>query len=285
MPSLQSSGCLYVVATPIGNLEDLTIRAARILGEVDLIAAEDTRVSRKLLNHIGIATPLVSHYKGQEARQSAGLVKKLLQGQTIALISDAGTPAISDPGSRLVHDCHEANIKVIPIPGPSALTSLTSVAGLPEGGFIFLGFLPSKKGQRRKLLTRYSQEELPLIFYESPHRIIASLKDVESILGNRPACLGRELTKLHEEILAMPVGEARAFLQNRATIKGEFVVAIHGCETEEISSEEDVEQLLIMLHAQGNLSMKDAVKKLSRDLGLSRSEVYKIGLQVWKKDE
>ncbi|MEN8140156.1 MAG: 16S rRNA (cytidine(1402)-2'-O)-methyltransferase [Thermodesulfobacteriota bacterium] len=279
-------GRLYVVATPIGNLDDITIRASRILAEVDLIAAEDTRVSRKLLSALGISTPLVSHYKGQEARQSAGLLKRLQAGEDIALISDAGTPAISDPGARLVAACHEAGIKVIPIPGPSALTALASVAGVQaESGFIFSGFLPSQKGKRRKMLTSLRFEERTFIFYESPHRIKASLADLVEILGDRPLIVGRELTKLHEEIISAPASQALASLAKRPAIKGEFVVAVmgHAPGGAEEHDSGDIEELLTLLRDQGELSLKDATKKLSKDLGIPRKQVYKLALTLWDK--
>lgn len=277
-------GCLFVVATPIGNLEDITHRAVRILTEVDLIAAEDTRVSRKLLSHLGINTPLVSHYKGQENRQSQRLLAHLQQGQDIALISDAGTPAIADPGAILVQRCHELEIPVSPIPGPSALTALLSVAGIVEAGFVFLGFLPAKKKQRQQLLHRYRHETLPVIFYESPHRIIASLKEIATIFGERPLCLGRELSKLHEEILVLPAQEAQTILQARGKIRGEFAILIHSYQRPKTHKDtNDIDTLLTYMRDQGDLSMKDAVKKISHDLDISRSTIYRKALAIWKK--
>lgn len=275
-------GTLFVVPTPIGNLEDLTQRAARVLAEVDLIAAEDTRHTRKLLSHLGIATPLKSYYRGQEAKKGEQLLADLQAGRNIALVSDAGTPAISDPGTRLVRLCHAHGIRVCPLPGPSAVTTLVSASGLAEEGYIFLGFLPSKRGQRRKLLQTHVYEILPFVIYESPRRIIATLTDIIEVLGDRHICMGRELSKLHEEILSVSARQLLAELNGRGAVKGEIVMIVEGGRQQEEVAGDDVHDLLVDLRRQG-MTMKDAVCKISQDLGGKRSDIYKIGLQVWKK--
>jgi 16S rRNA (cytidine1402-2'-O)-methyltransferase len=279
---LIDSGILFVVPTPIGNLDDMTIRAARVLAEVDLIAAEDTRHTRKLLSHLGIATPLQSYYRGQEAKQAQRLIADLENGKKIALVSDAGTPAISDPGTRLVRLCHDHGIRVIPLPGPSAVTTLVSGSGLAEDGYAFLGFLPSKAGQRRKVLLSHVYDILPFVIYESPRRILDTLADILTILGDRMICLGRELTKIHEEVVLKTASELQDELTARPAIKGEIVMIIAGSKVTAGVGKDDIHELLTSLHQQG-LSMKDAVQKISNDLGGKRSVVYKIGLQVWKE--
>jgi len=184
-------GTLYIVATPIGNLEDMTYRAVRILSEVDLIAAEDTHHTKKLLTHFGIHTPLVSYYREKEVRRSNVLVEQMRDGKNIALVSDAGTPGISDPGSILVNSSRQAGIAIVPVPGPSALSAAVSCAGLESGSFIFAGFAPPKSSQRKKLLKSFSTSEYPLVFYESPHRIQQFIRDAHDIFGNRSVLWAR----------------------------------------------------------------------------------------------
>ena len=259
----------------------MTIRAARVLSEVDLIAAEDTRHTRKLLSHLGIATPLQSYYRGQEAKQAQRLVAELENGKKIALVSDAGTPAISDPGTRLVRLCHEHGIRVCPLPGPSAVTTLVSGSGLADDGYAFIGFLPAKAGQRRNVLQSHLYDVLPFVLYESPRRIIDTLTDMLDTLGDRKICFGRELTKIYEEVVLSTVGELKRELAARPVVKGEIVMIVDGSKVATAVSNDDIPELLTALRQQG-LSMKDAVKKISNDLGGKRSEVYKIGLQVWK---
>ena len=213
------AGVLYVVATPIGNLEDITLRALRILKEVDLIAAEDTRHTRKLLTHYGISTPLTSYYDQIESEKAPALIAQLQAGKNIALVSDAGTPGISDPGYRLIKGAWEAGVTVVPIPGASTLTALLSVGGLPTDRFVFEGFLPAKQGQRQKALERLKQEERTLVFFESPHRLLDTLEDLEQMLGDREIVVGRELTKMFEELRRGHVSEIRRLLQERE-IKG-----------------------------------------------------------------
>ncbi|MCS6925103.1 MAG: 16S rRNA (cytidine(1402)-2'-O)-methyltransferase, partial [Candidatus Binatia bacterium] len=231
------SGLLYVVATPIGNLEDITLRALRVLKEVDLIAAEDTRRTKKLLAHYGITTRLTSYYDQIEARKAPTLIAALQAGQSIALVSDAGTPGVADPGYRLVKGAIAAGIPVVPVPGPSALVALLSIGGLPTDRFVFEGFLPAKKSQREKALQRLREEERTLVFFEAPHRLMAMLSDLERICGDRQVVVGRELTKMFEEVVRGRVSEVRARLRGRP-IKGEVALLVAGQETAAGAEEE-----------------------------------------------
>jgi 16S rRNA (cytidine1402-2'-O)-methyltransferase len=220
-------GILYVVSTPIGNLEDITLRALRILKEVDLIAAEDTRHTNILLKHFGIQTPLTSYFEGNELKKRGFILSRMKQGDQIALVSDAGTPGISDPGFRLVRLAIENQILVVPIPGPSAVIAALSVAGLPTDAFIFKGFLPHKSKKRRDLLKQLEEVRETLIFYESPHRLTETLKDILEILGDREIVLTRELTKIYEEVLRGKVSEIQNQLAERK-LKGEITLIISG---------------------------------------------------------
>jgi len=220
-------GTLYIVSTPIGNLEDITLRAVRILKEVDLIAAEDTRHTGLLLRHFGIQKPLTSYFEGNELKKKEWILSRLNQGNRIALVSDAGTPGISDPGFRLIQVAIENLIPIVPIPGPSAVITALSVSGLPTDAFLFKGFLPHKSKKRKDLLKQLEETKETLIFYESPHRLNETLKDILDILGDREIVLTRELTKIYEEILRGKVSE----IQNQITkrkIKGEITLIISG---------------------------------------------------------
>ncbi len=281
--SAVQAGTLYVVATPIGNLEDITLRALRILQEVDLIAAEDTRHTRKLLSHFDIHTPLISYYKEKEVAKATEVVSALAAGSSVALVSDAGTPGVSDPGSVLVSRAREEGLGVVPIPGASALTTAMSIAGQREKEFLFVGFLPAKPAERKKVLKSLKSEPYSLVFYEAPRRVKASLADCLQVLGNRGVFIGRELTKLHEECLRGSLSEVVANLKERKEIRGEFVVLIEGQAQEDSPQGEDVHELLTWYRDQSELSMKDAVKKLAKDLGLSRSKVYQEALKIWQK--
>jgi len=275
-------GTLYIVATPIGNLEDITLRALRTLKEVDLIAAEDTRHSQKLLNHFGIHTRLISYYREKETERAHELVIRLQEGENVALISDAGTPGISDPGAILVRLAREAAITVVPIPGPSALTTALSSAGLAEGTFLFLGFLPSQKGQRQKLLSSLADSEHPLVLYESPNRMAALFADALDVLGERRAFWARELTKSYEELQGGPLSELLALAGSRKN-KGESVVII--CPGAKNQAEGDtLEELLLWYRDHSGLSLKDACRKLASDLGLSRSQIYQQALALWQEE-
>jgi 16S rRNA (cytidine1402-2'-O)-methyltransferase len=275
------SGKLYVVATPIGNLEDITYRAVRVLTEVSLIAAEDTRVTQKLLRHFNIQTPVKSYYKDRETKQAHEFIAILEDGRDLGLVSDAGTPAVSDPGQILVELCHVRGIQVIPIPGPSAVVSLVSCSGLCKDGFSFIGFLPSKKSAKIKILQPFLQEKCGFVFYDSPRRILKTLAVCAELFTSRRFCLGRELTKLHEEINVGTAQELFDLYDSRQSIKGEFVVVVDGDASNELCLD-DSSALLELLKEQG-YTMKDAVKKISKDLGLTKSAVYEDGLRVWGK--
>ena len=275
------TGILYVAATPIGNLEDITLRCLRILGEVNLIAAEDTRHTRKLLTHFEISTPLISYYRENETERSFQLIKRLLKGESIALVSDAGTPGISDPGAVLIAQAHEAGIKVVPLSGASALTTTLSAAGITNPHFLFLGFAPSKKSQRRSLLTSLMDAQWPIIFYESPRRIEGLLTDILNIFGDRKGFWGRELTKTYEELKKASISELLEHASSKKN-RGEFVLVIEPGTA--IKAEgENLQDLLIWYRDNTSLSLKDVSRKLAGDLGLSRSNVYKEALGVFNK--
>ena len=277
-------GSLYVVATPIGNLEDITLRAIRVLREVALIASEDTRHTAKLLSHLGIKSRLFSYYKDREVKQADYLIQELLAGRDIALVSDAGTPAVSDPGAVLVTKCHSIGIPIVPVPGVSALTTAVSVAGLPETQFTFLGFFPSRSGQRQKLLTSLAGSPYPFVFYESPRRLVQCLRACLEILGERDVFLGRELTKIHEELLRGPLSNVISVIEEKEKIKGECVVIVGPREKNKSPDLEDLDTLLAWYRDHGEMSLRDAVKLISADLDLPRSRVYAKALQIWDSD-
>lgn len=272
-------GTLYVVATPIGNLEDLTLRALRVLKEADLIAAEDTRHTRKLLAHYGIATPLTSYYDQIEVSKAPALIAQLQAGRTIALVCDAGTPGIADPGYRLVKGAAEAGIPVVPIPGASMLTALLSIGGLPTDRFVFEGFLPAKKSQRQKTLQRLKPEERTLVLFESPHRLVDMLTDLEQICGDRQVVIGRELTKMFEEVLRGTVSAVRALLQGRE-IKGEIALLVAGRSVaDEAEEEPPLAEEIRLLEAEG-LSLKEIAQVVSERRGIPKREVYALGVRL-----
>lgn len=274
-------GSLYVVATPIGNLEDMTYRAARILAEVDLIAAEDTRHTRKLLNHFQIATPLISYYREKESQRSETLVTRMLAGENVALVSDAGTPGISDPGSILVQRCRTAGLAIIPIPGPSALSAAVSCAGLEPGSFIFIGFAPVRSAQRNQLLQSLTDSIYPLVFYESPHRIQRFIKSAEELLGDRKVLWAREISKKFEDIQETSLSVLAASIGGEK-IRGELVIIIHPG-SPVVPKGESIEEILHWYQANSELSMRDVCKKVSSDMGVSRSNVYQRALAIWNK--
>jgi 16S rRNA (cytidine1402-2'-O)-methyltransferase len=265
-------GLLYVVATPIGNLEDITHRAVRILSEADLIACEDTRQSRKLLDHYNIHKPTISYHDHNEAERTEDLTARLVNGTVIALVSDAGMPLVSDPGYRLVRAAIQAGVPVVPIPGPSASLTALAASGLPTDAFHFGGFLPSKPGQRAQLLETLAEEQSTLIFYEAPHRILEALEAIEAVLGARPIVVARELTKLHEEFLRGTAAEIRAQLASRDAVKGEITLLI-GKATEPPADDRPVDQAVHALIHDGMPRM-DAIKLIARRRGLSKREVY-----------
>ena len=267
-------GTLYIVATPIGNLEDITLRALRVLREVAWIACEDTRQTRKLLEHFGIAKPMVSYHEHNESGRAAELVEKLVGGGSGALVTDAGTPLVSDPGYRLVSAAIAAAVPVVPIPGPSAVVSALSAAGLPTDAFRFCGFLPPKSSQRRKTLELLKPEIGTLIFYETPHRILEALEDVAAVMGVRPVVVARELTKLHEEFLRGTAAEVRAELASRPSVKGEITLLIGKSEVVE-ADDTSLEEAVRAAERHG-LPRMEAIKQVARQRGLAKREVYRL---------
>ncbi len=277
-----STGTLYIVATPIGNLEDISFRAVRILGEVDLIAAEDTRHSRKLLSHYGISRPLTSYFDHNKEFKGNYILDKLKEGLSVALISDAGTPCISDPGYQLTRDAAACGIPVVPVPGPSAVIAALSAAGLPTARFAYEGFLPNRTGKRREKLLSLKGEERVLVFYESPRRLLAALADIQEVMGNREAVVARELTKIHEEFIRGEVAGVGERLRERE-IKGEVVLLVAPARTSTEPDPLPIEELLRRYTATGKVSLKDAVRRVASETGRARSEVYAEALRIKKE--
>ena len=275
------AGILYLVATPIGNLGDLSPRAVETLAQADFIAAEDTRVTLKLLNHLGIKKSLVSYYEHNKAQRGDALLQRILSGENCALVSDAGSPAISDPGEDLVRACAEAGIVVTAIPGPCAVITGLSISGLPTGRFCFEGFLSTTKKVRREHLESLRQESRTMIFYEAPHKLVNTLEDLAEFFGpDRKISLCRELTKLHEEVVRTTLGEALDRYRETPP-KGEFVLVVAGAEPvvkEKPTTEDALSRVRDLMNA--GLSRKDAVKQTAQELGLPRNQVYEASLQI-----
>ncbi len=279
---MSEPGTLYVVATPLGNLEDITLRALRVLKEVGLIAAEDTRRSRKLLAHYGISTPLTSYYDEIERHKAPALLEQLKQGRSLALISDAGTPGIADPGYHLVRAAIAAGVRVAPIPGPCAVAAALSVAGLPTDRFAFDGFVPAKTGARRKFFAALAPETRTLVLYEAARRLEACLRDVDELLGDRQVVVLRELTKMFEEIVRGPVSQVAAQLRERAatrTLQGEVTLVIGAGAPVARAAPEDLTTAIARLRGEG-MSLKEIARVLARERSLSRREVYQAGLAL-----
>lgn len=272
-------GALYIIATPVGNLEDITLRALRILREVDLIAAEDTRHSRKLLSHFGISKPLTSYFDHNKNIKGALILEKLREGMSVALISDAGTPCISDPGYQLIRDAWSSGVDVVPIPGPCAAVAALSASGIPVDSFAFEGFLPNRPGKRREKLLRLKDEGRVMVFYETPVRIVATLLDILEILGDRDAVLAREITKIHEEFLRGKVSEILKTMEARV-IKGEIALMIAPSPPDEKKQGDMVEILLSRYILEEGLSLKDAVKRVVLESGEAKSGVYRRALKL-----
>jgi 16S rRNA (cytidine1402-2'-O)-methyltransferase len=268
-------GVLYLVASPIGNLEDITFRAVRILKECDLIACEDTRHTLRLLNHYGIGKPLISYHDHNEATRSAELLAKLQAGSNVALVSDAGMPLVADPGYRLVTAAVAAGISVQPIPGPSALLTALAASGLPTDAFRFAGFLPARSGQRASALEAFANDAATVIFYEAPHRILEALADVERILGARPVVVARELTKTHEEFLRGTARQILDILGARDAVKGEITLLIGKAPKDDATQVDQtpVDEAVAACMREGMARM-DAVKAVAKRRGLSKREVY-----------
>ena len=275
-----ATGTLYVVATPLGNLEDVTLRALRVLREVALVACEDTRRTRTLLQAHGIATPTTSYFEHNERAKGPQILAALRAGRDVALVSDAGTPTVSDPGEALVREARSAGIPVVPVPGPSAVTAALSVCGLPMERFLFVGFLPPKPGARRKALETLRRERPTLVFFESPVRAVAALDDMIAGFGDRDAFLCREATKSHEEYLRASLSTLRERLAARESVKGEIVLVVAGAsETDTASAEaaasEDPVALYRRLAAEGR-TRREAVKEAARRLGRPARDVYAL---------
>jgi 16S rRNA (cytidine1402-2'-O)-methyltransferase len=269
-----------VVATPIGNREDITVRALNTLREVDLIAAEDTRKTGSFLSHHNIKNRLISYHEHNENKRTPQIISKLMDGSSIALVSNAGTPSVSDPGYRLIEAAIENNIKVIPIPGVSASTTAISVSGLPTDSFVFIGFPPKKKGKRLKFLTELGLEPRPLIFYESPKRLLTLLEDIISCMGDRPAVLAREMTKLHEEFIRGSVSEILMTTKKRSNVKGECTLLVAGREEkEEIDSEIVEGEIKAELEKQQS-GLSAIAKTIAKKYGLPKNKIYDLALKV-----
>jgi len=273
---------LYLVATPIGNLEDITLRAVRVLKEVDVIACEDTRQTQKLLNHYAIATRTISYHEHNEMTRSAELVKEMQEGASVALVTDAGMPGISDPGFRLISLAIRHHLPVVPIPGASAFLAALVASGLPTDSFRFSGFLPAKRGDRRAALEAIKISPRTQVFYEAPHRIVEALSDVVEVLGNaRHVVIAREVTKLHEEFLRGRAGDVLETLQGRDGVKGEITLLIakseesHAPGAADASVRRSVRQRLEQIMAEEKLDEKAALKKVAKERGISKSEAYR----------
>jgi 16S rRNA (cytidine1402-2'-O)-methyltransferase len=280
-------GCLYLVGTPIGNLEDMSFRAVRILREVDQIACEDTRHTLKLLNHYDVKKPLVSYHEHNEMTRAPELVLAMEQGAKIALVSDAGTPLVSDPGHRLVTLCVRHKIPVVPVPGPSALLAALSASGLPNEEFLFAGFLPARGGERRRALERLRIEDRTIILYEAPHRIAECISDALEILGERPACLAREVTKLHEEFRRGNLSELVTSLEERPA-RGEITLLIGAANNADsrilANSSQSLAARVEELMHQAKLDRNEALKLAAKERGLTRRDAYDQLLMARKEE-
>lgn len=273
------SGTLYLCATPIGNLEDITLRCIRILKEADLIAAEDTRNSIKLLNHFGIKTPMTSYHEYNKAGKGHKLVERLKAGEDVALITDAGTPGISDPGEDLVKLCREEGIPVTAVPGAAACITALTISGLPTRRFAFEAFLPADKKERQAVLKEMENESRTMVVYEAPHRLVRTLKNLKEVLGNRRIRICRELTKKHEDVFAATIEEAAAYYEQQEP-RGECVIVIEGKSREELAAGERArwEEMSVAEHMEyymdGGMEKKEAMKQVARDRGVGKREIY-----------
>lgn len=274
-------GILYVVATPIGNLEDITYRAVKILGSVDIIAAEDTRNTARLLSFYEIHTRLISYHDHNEDIRSEYIIELIQSGQSVALVSDAGTPLVSDPGYRVVEAASSRGIKIVPVPGPSSMLAALSVSGLPVERFVFMGFSPRSSGKRKAFIEEAGKLPCSAVYFESPHRIIDLLKDILSVSGDRPAVVARELTKMYEEIIRGSVSELIEILEKRDIIKGEIVLVTGPSEEkhEAVINAEDIEHQILQLIESG---MKTSVvaKTVSEKTGIPRQEIYSRIIEI-----
>ena len=272
-------GTLYIVATPIGNLEDITLRAIRVLKEVDLIAAEDTRHTKHLLDRYKIETHLTSYHDHNKEEKAPVLIARTLEGKSVALVSDAGTPGISDPGYFLINLAINQKVPVVPIPGATAAIAALSISGLPTDTFVFEGFLPVKRGARFKRLQALEKEERTIIFYEAPHKIIKTIEDMREVFGDRRSVVTRELTKIHEETVRGTLSDVLKRLST-GTIKGEFTIIVHGASTEPQKQNIDTAEYLKNLMIHRGLSKKEAISVAAEELGIPKKNVYKESLKL-----
>jgi 16S rRNA (cytidine1402-2'-O)-methyltransferase len=271
-------GILYVVATPIGNLEDISLRAIRTLKEVNIIAAEDTRHTRKLLNIYKISTPLISLHEHNEKEKSEIIIDKINSGMNVAYVSDAGTPCVSDPGHYLIGFAQDENIRVIPIPGPSAIITALSASGFSADSFLFCGFMPARENKRRKFMESLKDEERTIVFYESPMRFLDSLKTLQEVLGDREIVMARELTKIFEEVKRGKISE---FLAGKAKIKGEITIIIQGGQKAPVTlTDEEIINKLKSFSRNKQLSLRDAVAEVVSQTGISKKKIYDLALRL-----
>ena len=278
----KSPGTLYIVSTPIGNLEDITLRSLRVLKEVDLIAAEDTRRTRRLLTHYGIHKPLISYHEYNRRMRERTLLLELREGKSIALVTDAGTPGISDPGEELVRRAIQENIPLVPVPGPAALVAALSISGLPTESFLFYGFLPSKAAARKKWLTSLKDRPETLVFYESPRRLGSLLENAAQVLGDRRVAVAREMTKVYEEVFRGTISEVLDQL-GEEDVKGEVTVILEGCTSLPMAGTPSVREALRHYSQELGLSMKESVDRVAGELRISRRQVYQESLKMKKE--
>ncbi|BBO71803.1 ribosomal RNA small subunit methyltransferase I [Desulfosarcina alkanivorans] len=281
-PSRCPSG-LYVVATPIGNLEDITLRAIHTLDGVDLIAAEDTRHTRRLLSRYRIDTPLISCHEHNEHHRTPELIAKIQSGAAVALVSDAGTPSVSDPGYRLVCAAVAHRLDIFPIPGVSAVVTALSASGLPTDAFVFLGFAPKKKGKRREWLESLAAESRTLVFYESPRRVAGFLEELRSVMGDRQAVLAREMTKVHEEFMRGSIAHIQKVLAGRPEVKGECTLLVGGAPAADTVSDADLGDLLREALSQPGARISSISKTIARQYRLPRKTVYEMALTIQRE--
>ena len=275
-----ATGTLYVVATPIGNRDDITLRALSVLKDVDLIAAEDTRHTGKFLSLHNIKGRLISYHEYNEKERTPGLIDRLKNGSSVALVSNAGTPAVSDPGYRLIKEAIAAGIKIVPVPGVSAAVAALSVSGLATDSFIFIGFCPKKKEKRLDLLKDLNKEKRTIIFYESPRRILRLVEEIKSVMGERHSVLSREITKIHEEFIRGTLSEILTVLKQRSEIKGECTLLVSGCEEKEVSSPELVTRELKESICSNKKPLSVLAKETAKKFGLPKKAVYEEALRI-----
>lgn len=282
---MKQAGILYVVATPIGNREDITLRALRILEAVDIVAAEDTRVARRLLSHHQINKPMISYHEHNEDERAPQLIHRLTQGESMALVSNAGTPSVSDPGYRLIKAAVAENIRVVPIPGVSAAISALSASGLPTDRFVFVGFLPKKPGKRKKELSDLATEKGTILFYESPKRIVDLIKALIPLFGDRYSVLSREMTKPHEEFIRGQLSDIMYDLSQRPAVKGECTLLVSGAENAETVSIDAIADELRALIIEDEHALSETVKAVSEKYNISKKIVYEKALEIDRKKD